>query len=152
MNNVVTIKGKKLYNAVIECPRGSMIKYEKSKGSGMLRADRALKSPIPYNYGYFPGSTSEDGDELDVIVLGEQPLVHFSEVIGEVVAVISMVDQGVADPKVILKPDWAIVPLNFNYIVHYLNAYKGEGTYVTSVTTDRSLIADLLHKSGVQAL
>lgn len=42
--------------------------------------------PYPVNYGYIPNTKSEDGDEIDVFILGEdKPIKDFE---GEVIAVI----------------------------------------------------------------
>lgn len=65
-------------NAVIEIPRGSKVKYELDKDTGLLYVDRILYSSVvyPHNYGFIPKTLCEDGDPLDVLVLmqvGQQP-------------------------------------------------------------------------------
>ena len=58
--------------AIIEVPRGSNIKYELDKASGLLEVDRILYSAVHYpaNYGFIPQSYCDDNDPLDILVLG----------------------------------------------------------------------------------
>jgi hypothetical protein len=60
-----------LFNAVIEIPRGSKVKYELDKATGLLFVDRILYSSVvyPHNYGFIPQTLCEDNDPLDVLVL-----------------------------------------------------------------------------------
>ena len=60
-----------LFNAVIEIPRGSKVKYELDKATGLLYVDRILYSSVvyPHNYGFIPQTLCEDNDPLDVLVL-----------------------------------------------------------------------------------
>lgn len=60
-----------IVNAVIEIPRGSKVKYELDKDTGLLYVDRILYSSVvyPHNYGFIPKTLCEDGDPLDVLVL-----------------------------------------------------------------------------------
>ena len=59
------------YDAVIEIPRGSRVKYEVDHGTGRVFLDRVLFTPMGYpaNYGFFEDTLGEDGDPLDVLVL-----------------------------------------------------------------------------------
>ena len=61
----------------IEIPKGSRVKYELDKKSGLLRVDRVLYSAVfyPANYGFVPRTYCEDGDPLDVLVLGQEEVV-----------------------------------------------------------------------------
>ena len=63
--------------AFIEVSAGSRNKYEYNKKAGMLMLDRVLHSAVfyPYDYGFFPQTLCEDGDPLDVLVMGTSPLV-----------------------------------------------------------------------------
>jgi len=63
--------------AFIEVSAGSRNKYEWNKKAGMLMLDRVLHSAVfyPYDYGFFPQTLCEDGDPLDVLVMGTSPLV-----------------------------------------------------------------------------
>ena len=59
------------YDAVIEIPRGSRVKYEVDHGTGRVFLDRVLFTPMGYpaDYGFFENTLGEDGDPLDVLVL-----------------------------------------------------------------------------------
>jgi inorganic pyrophosphatase len=56
---------------VIEIPRGSKVKYELDKDTGLCYVDRILYSSVvyPHNYGFIPKTLCEDGDPMDVLVL-----------------------------------------------------------------------------------
>jgi inorganic pyrophosphatase len=62
---------------VIEVPKGSKIKYEVDKATGMIKVDRILYSSMHYpaNYGFIPQTYCGDGDSLDVLVLGQETVV-----------------------------------------------------------------------------
>ena len=62
---------------VIEIPKGSKLKYEIDKSTGLLMLDRVLYSSVHYpaNYGFLPQSHADDGDPLDVLVLMQEPVV-----------------------------------------------------------------------------
>ena len=55
-------------NLVIEIPKGSNIKYEIDKDSGLLFVDRKLFTAMfyPCNYGFIPSTMEDDGDPVDV--------------------------------------------------------------------------------------
>ena len=59
------------FQAVIEIPLGSNVKYELDKPSGLLKVDRIIHSAVfyPANYGFIPQTYAEDNDPLDVLVL-----------------------------------------------------------------------------------
>src|SRR5882724_9179342 len=64
------------FRAVVEIPKGSKVKYELDKHTGLLWVDRVLHSAVHYpaNYGFLPQTYCEDGDPLDVLVLGQEPV------------------------------------------------------------------------------
>src|SRR5258705_7242841 len=59
------------FMSLVEIPRGSSIKYELDKTTGLLKVDRMLYSAVHYpaNYGFIPQTLAEDDDPLDVLVL-----------------------------------------------------------------------------------
>jgi inorganic pyrophosphatase len=91
------------FNVVIEIPRGSKVKYELDKPTGLLRVDRILYSSViyPANYGFIPRSYCGDGDPLDVLVLGNEPVHPLSIMQGRAIGVMGMSDEGQEDHKVI---------------------------------------------------
>ncbi|KAM3411879.1 hypothetical protein ACQJBY_003507 [Aegilops geniculata] len=60
-----------IFNVVVEITKGSKVKYELDKKTGMIKVDRILYSSVvyPHNYGFVPRTLCEDGDPLDVLVL-----------------------------------------------------------------------------------
>ena len=92
-----------LVPGVIEVPKGSKIKYELDKESGLIRVDRVLYSSVHYpaNYGFIPQTYCEDNDPLDILVLGQDPVVPLSIMHAIPIGVMKMVDQGEADDKII---------------------------------------------------
>lgn len=90
-------------SAVIEIPKGSKIKYELDKRSGLIKVDRILFSSVHYpaNYGFIPQTYCEDRDPLDILVLGQEPVVPLSIMKAKPIGVMRMLDQGEADDKVI---------------------------------------------------
>ena len=91
------------FNVVIEIPKGSRVKYELDKPSGMLRVDRVLYSAVHYpaNYGFLPRTYCDDNDPLDVLVLGNEPVHPLSMMRARAVGVMRMEDQGEQDDKII---------------------------------------------------
>ena|SRR5688572_6714262 len=90
-------------NVVIEIPKGSRVKYELDKPTGLLRVDRILYSAVHYpaNYGFVPRSYCEDGDPLDILVLGNEPVVPLAIMVARPIGVMHMADEGLSDDKVI---------------------------------------------------
>ncbi len=93
----------KVVNAIIEVPKGSKIKYELDKDSGLIKVDRILFSSVHYpaNYGFIPQTLCEDKDPLDILVLGQEPVVPLSILRAKPIGVMRMTDQGEADDKII---------------------------------------------------
>src|SRR2546429_2974568 len=69
------------FQAVIEIPLGSNVKYELDKPSGLLKVDRIIHSAVfyPANYGFIPQTYAEDNDPLDVLVLCQEPVQRSEE-------------------------------------------------------------------------
>ena len=91
------------FNVIIEIPKGSTVKYELDKPSGLLRVDRVLYSAVHYpaNYGFLPRSYCDDKDPLDVLVLGNEPVIPLSIMQARAIGVMHMKDQGEGDDKII---------------------------------------------------
>uniref|UniRef100_K4AFC5 inorganic diphosphatase n=1 Tax=Setaria italica TaxID=4555 RepID=K4AFC5_SETIT len=60
-----------LGSRVVEITKGSKVKYELDKKTGLIKVDRVLYSSVvyPHNYGFIPRTLCEDGDPMDVLVL-----------------------------------------------------------------------------------
>lgn len=91
------------FNAVIEIPKGSKVKYEIDKATGLLKVDRILYSSVvyPWNYGFIPQTYCEDGDAADVIVIMTETVVPLSFLRVRPIGVMHMIDQGEKDDKII---------------------------------------------------
>jgi inorganic pyrophosphatase len=91
------------FNAVIEIPLGSNLKYELDKDSGMIRMDRVLYSAVyyPANYGFIPRTLAEDHDPLDVLVLCQEGVVPLTIIHARAIGLMTMIDSGDKDHKVI---------------------------------------------------
>jgi inorganic pyrophosphatase len=102
-------------NGIVEIPRGSRAKYEIDKPSGLIKLDRVLYSAVyyPANYGFIPQSLGEDGDPLDILVLTQADVVPLCIVAARVIGVMRMIDQGLADDKIIAV---AVGDPSVNYI------------------------------------
>jgi inorganic pyrophosphatase len=91
------------FPAVIEVPKGSKNKYELDKETGLLRLDRVLFSAVHYpaNYGFIPRTFCDDGDPLDVLVLGQEPLHPLTVVEARAIGVMRMRDEKGIDDKIV---------------------------------------------------
>jgi len=101
-------------HVVVEIPKGSKVKYELDKATGLLRVDRVLYSAVHYpaNYGFLPRTYCEDGDPLDVLVLGQEPVVPLCVLRARPIGVITMSDEKGRDDKIIAihadDPEYAV--------------------------------------------
>ena len=91
------------FRAVIEIPKGSKVKYELDKETGLLSVDRSLYSAVHYpaNYGFLPQTYCLDGDPLDVLVLGQEAVVPLCIMRATAIGVMPMVDDKGPDDKII---------------------------------------------------
>jgi len=102
-------------NCIIEIPMGCKVKYELDKKFGLIKVDRILYSSVHYpcNYGFFPQTFCDDGDPLDVLVIGQLPVVPLAIMRVRPIGVMKMLDQGKHDDKIISVH---IDDPEFNYI------------------------------------
>ncbi|MBR3837294.1 MAG: inorganic diphosphatase [Clostridia bacterium] len=92
--------------AVIEIPKGSKKKYELDKETGYLRLDRILytSTHYPANYGFIPRTFGDDQDPLDVLLLCSEEIEPMTLVRCYPIGVITMIDNGRNDEKIIAIP------------------------------------------------
>jgi inorganic pyrophosphatase len=92
--------------AVIEIPKGSRNKYEADHDTGIIWLDRMLftATQYPADYGYIPETLADDGDPLDVLVLGEEPTFPGCHIRVRAVGVFQMSDEKGRDTKVLGVP------------------------------------------------
>lgn len=91
------------FPVVIEVPKGSKNKYELDKETGLLRLDRVLYSAVyyPANYGFIPRSFCDDGDPLDALVIGSEPVDPLTIVDARALGVMRMRDEKGIDDKIL---------------------------------------------------
>ena len=91
------------FQAVIEIPLGSNVKYELDKPTGLLKVDRIIHSAVfyPANYGFIPQTYAEDNDPLDVLVLCQEPVQPLALIKARAIGVMTMIDAGATDDKII---------------------------------------------------
>ena len=91
------------FPVVIEIPKGSTNKYELDKKTGLLRLDRVLYSAVHYpaDYGFIPRTYCADGDPLDALVLGQEPVYPLTLVEARAIGVMRMRDEKGVDDKIV---------------------------------------------------
>jgi inorganic pyrophosphatase len=92
-----------IVEVVVEIPRGSRNKYEWDERSGAIWLDRVLSSAVYYNfdYGFVPGTRSEDGDHTDALLLTTEPTFPGCHVWGRPVGGLAVADDKGPDYKVL---------------------------------------------------
>ena len=135
--------------AVIEIEKGSKKKYELDKQTGFIILDRILytSTHYPSNYGFIPRTFADDGDPLDVLVLTNEAIDPHVLVRCYPIGVITMLDNGKNDEKIIAIPfedpnyntykDIDDLPSHlFDEMKHFFSVYKqleGKETAVDEV-------------------
>jgi inorganic pyrophosphatase len=97
---------KDAVNVIIEIPSGSKNKYEIDKETGLIALDRAMHTAqdYPFDYGFVPQTLWDDGDAADVVLLSTYSLDPGILVRTRLVGVMTMVDDGESDDKLIGVP------------------------------------------------
>ncbi|XP_057499114.1 LOW QUALITY PROTEIN: soluble inorganic pyrophosphatase PPA1 [Actinidia eriantha] len=92
-----------VFNCVVEIGKGSKVKYELDKTSGLIKVDRVLYSSVvyPHNYGFIPRTICEDSDPMDVLILMQEPVLTGSFLRARAIGLMPMIDQGEKDDKII---------------------------------------------------
>lgn len=93
-------------NTVIEIPMGSNMKVEWDRKNAAFKLDRVEPAIFakPVNYGFIPQTIDEDGDELDTLVVTDQPMPMGIWLEATIVGVLNFEDDGEMDHKVIVVP------------------------------------------------
>lgn len=112
---------------IVEVPKGCRNKYEYDHESGRIKLNRVLFSAVHYpaDYGYIEGTLAEDGDEVDILILIEEPTFPGCLIDAKPVGMLQMRDDKGADNKVLgvpLKdPRWSHVSDIHDMPPHLLN-------------------------------
>ena len=95
-----------LINVVVEIGKGSSLKIEWDRENKVMKLDRVEPAIFakPTSYGFIPQTLDEDGDELDVLILTDEPLPTGLVMEGRVIGVMKFVDDGEVDDKVVVVP------------------------------------------------
>lgn len=104
-------------NVIIEIPlRSDPVKYEVDKESGAMYVDRFLHTAMHYpcNYGFIPHTLSDDGDPVDVMVVGNMPVAVGSVMRVRPVGVMFMEDESGGDEKILAVPHSKLHPYHDN--------------------------------------
>lgn len=127
-------------NVLIEVPlRADPIKYEFDKETGAIFVDRYLYTTMfyPCNYGFVPNTLAEDGDPVDVMVIGRMPVLPGAVLRARPIGVLEMEDEAGMDDKILAVPIDKITPvhskvrsyrdvpeLDLARIAHFFEHYK----------------------------
>ncbi len=147
---------------VVEIPKGSKKKYELDKATGLIILDRILytSTHYPANYGFIPRTYGDDLDPLDALVLCSEALEPLTLVRCYPIGVISMIDGGRNDEKIIAIPfsdptynsyhDISELPHHiFDEMSHFFQVYKaleGKETAVNEVS-GREAALQIIHSA-----
>jgi inorganic pyrophosphatase len=125
-------------DVIVEVPKGSRNKYEYDHDSGRIKLNRVLYSAVHYpaDYGFIEGTLAEDGDEVDILVLLEEPTFSGCLLDAKPIGMLLMRDDKGPDNKVLgvamNDPRWRYVE-DINEIENFFLTYKRlEAKVVTS--------------------
>lgn len=95
-----------LVNTVVEIPRGSIMKIEWDRGRAAFMLDRVEPAIFakPCNYGFIPQTLDQDGDELDTLIVCDEPLPTGIWLEARILGVLKFEDDGEVDDKVVVVP------------------------------------------------
>ncbi len=93
-------------NTVVEISKGSSLKIEWDRDRAVFMLDRVEPAIFakPCNYGFIPQTLDEDGDELDTLIITDEPLPTGIWLEAKVIGILNFIDDGEADHKVVVVP------------------------------------------------
>ena len=157
-------------HAVIENPMGGdPVKYELDKDTGLMFVDRFLHTSMYYpgNYGFIPNTLSDDGDPVDVLVIGPVPVFPGAVMLVRPVGVLVMEDESGMDEKIIGVPVPKLHPYHDNVenyddirpilreqIEHFFSHYKDleKGKWAKTIRWGDAAEAKKLILEGIERL
>jgi inorganic pyrophosphatase len=91
---------------IVEVPKGSRNKYEYDHDSGRIKLNRVLFSAVHYpaDYGFIVDTLAEDGDEVDILVMIEEPTFPGCLMDAKPIGMLKMRDEKGIDNKVLAVP------------------------------------------------
>lgn len=95
-----------IVNTVVEIPQGSFLKVEWDRKRAAFMLDRVEPAIYakPVNYGFIPQTLDEDGDELDTLIVCDEPLPTGIWLEATIIGVMNFIDDDEADHKIIVVP------------------------------------------------
>lgn len=95
-----------IVNTVVEIPKGSSLKVEWNRDVAAFQLDRVEPKIFakPVNYGFIPQTIDEDGDELDTLVVTDEPIATGVFLEAKIIGILNFEDDGEMDYKVVLVP------------------------------------------------
>ncbi len=95
-----------IINTVVEIPKWSTLKIEWNRKLAVFELDRVEPSIFakPVNYGFIPRTLDEDGDELDTLIITNEPIPTGVYLKARVIGVLKFVDDGEVDDKIVVVP------------------------------------------------
>lgn len=107
-NQVLTVGDYQngVVNTVVEISQGSFLKIEWDRERAAFMIDRVEPSIFakPVNYGFIPQTLDEDGDELDTLVVCDEPIPTGVWLEAKIIGVLNFEDDGEMDYKVVVVP------------------------------------------------
>lgn len=93
-------------NVVVEIPSGSSHKIEWNRELAVMQLDRVEPAIFakPTNYGFIPQTLDEDGDELDALIITDEPLPTGIFLEARIIGVMKFSDDNEVDDKVVVVP------------------------------------------------
>lgn len=93
-------------NTVVEIPQGSCLKVEWDRKRAIFMLDRVEPAIFakPVNYGFIPQTLDEDGDELDTLVVCDEPIQTGVWLEARIIGVLKFEDDGEIDYKIVVVP------------------------------------------------
>ncbi len=93
-------------NTIIEIPKWSTLKIEWNRELACFELDRVEPSIFakPANYGFIPQTLDGDGDELDTLVLTNEPVPTGVYLKSKIIGILNFEDEGEMDHKIICAP------------------------------------------------
>ena len=84
-----------LFNVVIEIPKGSPSKWEYDEATDKMVSHFEFENGFTFicNYGFIPQTKATDGDTLDAIVLGDEPVASGTVLRCRPIGIIKQIDK-----------------------------------------------------------
>ncbi len=93
-------------NTVVEIPEGSYLKVEWDRKRAAFMLDRVEPAIFakPCSYGFIPQTLDEDGDELDTLIVCDEPLPMGLWLKARILGIMNFEDDNEMDHKIVVVP------------------------------------------------